>query len=60
MFAFYDWPFPHMSTLQRMQPIVYSLLIPGSVFSDFVVFSKDMYFARKLAILTFNSWFSFQ
>ena len=36
MFVFYDWPFPHMRTLQRMQPI--SLLILGSVFSDCVVF----------------------
>ena len=33
MFVFYDWPFPHMCTLQRMQPI--SLLILGSVFSDY-------------------------
>jgi len=36
MFVFYDWPFPHMCALQRMQPI--SLLILGSVFSDCVVF----------------------
>ena len=30
MFVFYDWPFPHMCTLQRMKPIF--LLIIGSVF----------------------------
>ena len=39
MFVFYDWPFAHMCTLQRMQPI--SLLILGSVFSDYVVFYGD-------------------
>ena len=39
MFVFYDWPFPHLCTLQRMQPI--SLLILGSVFSDYVVFYGD-------------------
>jgi len=32
MFVFYEWPFPHICTLQRMQHI--SLLILGSVFSD--------------------------
>jgi len=40
MFLFYDWPFPHMCTLQRMQPIC--LLILGSVFSDYVVFYWDI------------------
>jgi len=39
MFVFYDWPFPHMCTLQRMQPI--SVLILGSVFSDYVVFMSS-------------------
>jgi len=39
MFVFYDWPFPHMCTLQRMQPI--SLLMLGSFFSDCVVFYGD-------------------
>jgi len=39
MFVFYDLPFPHMCTLQRMQPI--SLLILGSVFSDCDVFHGD-------------------
>ena len=38
--VFYDWPFPNMCTLQRMQPI--SLLILGSVFSDYVVFYGDI------------------
>jgi len=41
MFVFYDWPFPHTCTLQRMQSILYSLLILGSVFSDCVVFYGD-------------------
>jgi len=40
MFVFYDWPFPNTCTLQRMQPI--SLLILGSVFSDYVVFYGDI------------------
>jgi len=43
MFVFYDWPFPHICTLRRMQPTVYSLLILGSVFSDCVVFYGDMF-----------------
>ena len=41
MFVFYDWPFPQMCTLQRMQPTLHSLLILGSVFSDCVVFYGD-------------------
>jgi len=41
MFVFYDWPFPQMCTLQRMQPILHSLLILGSVISDCVVFYGD-------------------
>ena len=45
MFVFYDWPFPHMCTFQRMQPI--SLLILGSVFSDCVVFYGDITMDRQ-------------
>jgi len=26
MFLFYDWPFPHICTLQRMQPIALLIL----------------------------------
>ena len=47
MFVFYDWPFPHMCTTQRMQPI--SLLILGSVFSDCVVFYGDCFLADRSA-----------
>ena len=47
MFVFYDWPFPHMFTAQRMQPI--SLLILGSVFSDCVVFYGDCFLADRSA-----------
>ena len=47
MFVFYDWPFPHMCTLQRIQPI--SLSIPGSVFSDCVVFYGDIHTVDKFA-----------
>jgi len=42
MFVFYDWPFPNMCTLQRMQHIF--LLILGSVFSDCVDFYGDIIF----------------
>jgi len=41
MLVFYDWPSPHMCSLQRTQPI--SLLILGSVSSDRVVFYRDRF-----------------
>jgi len=47
MFVFYDWPFPHMCTLQRTQPT--SLLILGSVFGDCVVFYGDYNQAKRPA-----------
>ena len=40
MFVFYDWPFAHMCTLQRMQPVSLLILL-DSVFSDCVVFYGD-------------------
>jgi len=49
MFVFYDWPFPHMCTLQRMQPI--SRLILDSVFSDCVVFYGDPVNSTHYAML---------
>jgi len=50
MFVFYDWPFPHMRTLQRMQPI--SLLILGSVFSDRVVFYGNTEKCREITTMS--------
>ena len=50
MFVFYDWPFPHMFTAQRMQPIF--LLILGSVFSDCVVFYGDTHTHTRLTALS--------
>jgi len=39
MLVFFDWPLPHVCTLQIIQPIL--ILILGSVFSDCVVFYGD-------------------
>jgi len=49
MFVFCDWPFPHMCTLQRMPPI--SLLILGSVFSDYVVFYGDFLLSLTVKVM---------
>jgi len=45
MFVFYDWPFLHMCTLQRMQPILFSLLILGqfsATVSSFMGIGPDL------------------
>ena len=40
-----------LCTLQRMQPILYSLLLLGSVSSDCIVFYGDIIFNLSTAIM---------
>ena len=54
MFVLLELPFPHMCTLQRMQPIPF--LILGSVFSDCVVFYEDY---RYVGPYTHPHWLDF-